>query len=138
MRTILCSLLALVVLLAGCGNITKGKGAAQAQVAVFHKQFNDQKIDTIISSADSEMFQSTSKADATDFINVVHTKLGKVTDTKNVNWNIQQFNTTTTVTLVQNTKFEKGSGTETFTFRIKKGKACLAGYYVNSRDLIMK
>jgi hypothetical protein len=40
------------------------------------------------------------------------------------------------VTLVQETTFARGKGTETFTYTIKSGKAVLAGYNINSMDML--
>lgn len=130
--------LVFIALLSGCGNMTKDIDTAKAQVAVFHNQLDSGEVNGIITAADQEMFSSTSKDEAAKFLTVVHNKLGRVTETKNMSWNVQTFNSQSRVVLVQDTKFEKGSGAETFTFIINGDKAQLAGYYVNSRDLIMK
>jgi hypothetical protein len=122
----------------GCGNMTKGKAAAQSQVTAFHKLFNDQDFKTMVDSADPKMLKVTSKSQLTDLYSAIRRKLGKVTASKSVRWNVRTFNTMTTVVVVQNTTFEKGKGMETFTFRIKKEKASLLGYNINSQDLIMK
>jgi hypothetical protein len=36
-----------------------------------------------------------------------------------------------------NTQFERGTGAETFVYRITSGKALLAGYNINSTELII-
>jgi hypothetical protein len=38
----------------------------------------------------------------------------------------------------QETTFENGKATETFTYRVEDGKPVLHGYHVNSTDLIIK
>ncbi len=126
------------LLLGGCGNMMKATQVAKSQVVTFHQQFNAQNLNAIVAAADADMFQTTSKTDVIKLLAVVHKKLGKVTASQNERWNISSFNAVTTVELLQNTTFEQGKGTETFTFRIKGGKAYLAGYYINSQDLIMK
>jgi len=68
----------------------------------------------------------------------VQRKLGKVTQTTTVGFNVRTFNFTTTVDLTQNTTFEQGTGVETFEFEMAGGKAVLVGYHINSKDLILK
>jgi len=40
------------------------------------------------------------------------------------------------ITITYKTEFEKGSGTETFTYAISSGTALLLGYRINSNDLL--
>jgi hypothetical protein len=40
------------------------------------------------------------------------------------------------VTLRFRTEFEKGTGDETFVYRVSGGKALLSGYHINSNDLL--
>ena len=42
----------------------------------------------------------------------------------------------TSVTLKFKTQFERGTGAETFVYRVTGGKAPLASYHINSDDLI--
>jgi len=122
----------------GCGNMTKGKSAAESEVQVFHERFNEEEFAAIVDAAHPNMLKGSSGSETADFLSVVRSKLGKVTGSKTANWNVRTFNAITTVVLVKNTTFEQGKGTETFTFRIKGGKASLLDYNINSRDLIMK
>ena len=139
MNKIVCIVLVLTAMfLGGCGNVRNGKSAALSQVPVFHQQFNDGNLEAIVAGAHPDMLKDSSKSQVTNFIGVVRRKLGKVTDSQSVNWNIQTFNASTRVVLIQNTTFENGKGTETFTFQIEKEKACLLGYHIESQDLIMK
>ena len=138
MNKMICVALVFVFLLCGCGNMTKSKGAAEAGVVTFHNQFNAGKVNGIISTAEPDMFDTTPKTKACSFLNTVRNKLGKTVNSKMTGWNVRMFNTDTTVVLVENTKFENGTGTETFTFRIKNQKAYLLGYYINSRNLAIK
>ena len=131
MKRILCIAAALAAFLCGCGNISHNTGAAQTEVTTFHNRLNAKDFPAIISAADPTMFSATSKSDTTDFLKVVNKKLGKVTGSRTTRWNVQTFNGQTTVVLVQDTKFEKGSGTETFTVRMNNGKAQLLGYNVS-------
>lgn len=137
MRKAIIAVLACLAL-TGCGNMTKGKAAAEAEVAAFHKQFNDHDFSAMVDGAHPDMLKASPKSELTNLYSVVRRKLGKVTDSQAVNWNVRTFNAVTTVILVQNTTFEEGKGTETFTFRIKNERASLLGYNINSQDLIMK
>ncbi|MFC1462725.1 hypothetical protein ACFLQU_03880 [Verrucomicrobiota bacterium] len=137
MKKIAPAILACLVI-TGCGNITKGKAAAEAQVAAFHKNFNTQDFSAMVTNAHPDMLKVSSKTELTNLYSVVRRKLGKVTASETANWNVRTFNAVTTVILVQNTTFEEGKGTETFTFRMKKEKASLLGYNINSQDLILK
>jgi len=137
-KTVYIGLVLIAVFLSGCGNMTKGKAAAKSQIPVFHEQFNAGNLQAIVDAAHPEMLKASSASEITNFIGVVRRKLGKVTDSQEQTWKMNTFNGVTTVVLVQNTTFEQGKGTETFTFRIQKEKASLLGYNINSQDLIMK
>ena len=130
--------LSLVLLTPGCGNFFKGRKAAEQGVADFHKQYNDGQLEQIYLASDSKMKSATTQKEFLDFVAAVQRKLGKVTDTTEVGFNVSTYNFTTTVVLTQNTTFEQGKGTETFSFQINGDKAVLAGYHINSKDLILK
>ena len=138
MNKTICAALALAALLCGCGNMTEGITSAKAQVAAFHQHMNAQDFGAIMSAADPDMFRVSPRTDVQSFLTVVHSKLGDVTDSQITTWNVRTFNGATTVVLVQNTKFQRGSGTETFTFRVRDKQAYLLGYDNNSRDLVMR
>ena len=128
----------LATLLAGCGGITSGKAAAENGVAQFHAQYNLGKIDDIWDQADPQFRTSTPKQKYDDLMEAIQRKLGKVTSTSNSNWRVQSFNLKTTVLMAQTTTFEHGQGTESFAFVIQGTNAVLAGYNIQSMDLITK
>jgi hypothetical protein len=51
---------------------------------------------------------------------------------------VNSFNLETTVYMTQNTVFEHGQGTESFTFAMDGTNAILFGYNIQSMDLITK
>ena len=63
-------------------------------------------------------------------------KLGAVKSTQADGWKINYNPSGTTVQLGFKTQFEKGTGSETFVFRIAGGKALLSGYNITSNELI--
>ena len=139
MNKILCmGVILIAAFLSGCGNMMKGKAAAESQVSVFHERFNAENLWAIVAAAHSDMLKASPATQVTNFIGVVRRKLGKVTDSQEQSWKMNTFNGATTVVLVQNTTFEQGKGRETFTFRVQQDKANLLGYDINSQDLIMQ
>ena len=123
---------------AGCGGFIKGKAAAEQGVADFHKSYNEGKFSDVYSATHPAFRGGTTEQQFLEFVGAVQRKLGKVTSTSTANFNIRSFNLKTTVVLVQNTAFEHGIGTETFTFHINGEKALLVEYNINSKDLILR
>ena len=139
MKTIsLLLVLGLAVIASGCGGMFKGKQAAEQGVADFHKLCNEGQLAEIYAAAHSKLKSVTKEKEFLEFVGAVQRKLGKVIQTANAGFNVRTFNFTTTVVLTQNTTFEHGTGTETFTFEMDGDKAVLVGYNINSKDLILK
>jgi hypothetical protein len=124
--------------LAGCGGFTKGKPAAEKAIAQFHESFNQGKLEDIWKGSDPQFRTAATKQKYDDFMGAVQRKLGKVTSTSNSGWKVQSFNLKTTVLMTQQTVFEHGQGTESFTFALNGTNAVLVGYNVQSMDLITK
>jgi hypothetical protein len=133
--TFLCALL---IILCGCSGFFKGKAASEAAIAHFHDLFNEGKLEDIWAESSSQFQAAGKKSKYDEFMQAVQQKLGKSVSSSNVNWNIKSFNGNTTVVMVQQTKFEKGDGTESFTFQMQKENAVLLGYNIQSMDLITK
>ncbi|MGQ0542979.1 MAG: hypothetical protein ACT4O9_14175 [Blastocatellia bacterium] len=131
-------LLFFVFLILGCTEAKNARPAAEFAIAEFHERFNHGQIGEIYHAAHSNFKAATTEDEFNKLMNAVTRKLGKVKSTTNQNWNVKAFNLTTTIVMVQNTEFEQGKGTETFTFAIDGEKAVLLGYYINSSDLIFK
>jgi hypothetical protein len=126
------------LVLAGCGDTIKGKSVAEPQVAVFHEQLNARQFEEIYSAADDGFRRAAPKEKVLQLFAAIERKLGKVRSSATVNWNVKTFNFATTVVLVAETKFEKGTGTETFTFHVSGDKAALIGYNINSLDMMIQ
>lgn len=139
MKTIISiGLVYLGLYLASCSNPTAGKVKATASIAHFHEQYNGGKLDAIWDEAHAKFRSASTKEKYDVFLQAVQRKLGKVTSTTNVNWNVGTFNLKTTVRMAQKTVFEKGEGVESFTFEIDGENAVLVGYNIQSMDLITK
>lgn len=139
MKTLGCFVsLTFILLACGCGGVFKGLKSAQQGVVDFHGLYDDAKFSEIYKASHSKFQKATTEKDWADLIGAVHRKLGKVKDSTQVRFNQNTFNLTTTVVLIQNTTFERGSGTETFSFQMEGEKAKLVAYNVSSKDLILK
>jgi len=125
------------LLFTGCGDMIKGKEKAEEAIPGFHALFDQEKYEEIHATASSDFTASTTPKKLAEFLGAVHRKLGKVRSTKQQNWKINNWNGRTFVVMVQETTFEKGIGTETFTYLMDEGKAVLQGYDIRSNDLIV-
>ncbi len=124
--------------LVGCGGFSRGKPTAEKAIAQFHELYNQGKLDDIWKGADAQFRTVSSKQQYDGLMTAVQRKLGKVTSTSNSGWRVQSFNLQTTVLMSQNTAFEHGQGTESFTFALHGTNAVLVGYNIQSMDLITK
>lgn len=64
-------------------------------------------------------------------------KLGRLRESKQINWHVNSHNLVTTVVLVYQSRFEDGTA-ETFTFRVQGEKPRLIGYNIESMDMLLK
>src|ERR1044072_253541 len=138
MQTIkIISLILLGIILVSCG-LAKGKPAAEKAIAHFHDLYNKGKLEDIWKEADPAFRTAATRQKYDDLMTVVQRKLGKASSTVNSSWNVSTFNLKTTVHMTQQTTFEKGQGTESFTFALDGTNAVLVGYNIHSMDLITK
>ncbi len=124
--------------LVGCGGFTKGKATSETAIAHFQELYNQGKLEGIWNEADPRFRAASTRQKYDEFLGAVLRKLGKVVSTSNAGWNVKSFNLKTTVSMTQNTIFEYGQGTESFTFAVDGTNAVLLGYNIQSMDLITK
>jgi hypothetical protein len=122
-------------LLAAC-SVSKDIDVAQAAVAQFRELMAAQKFDQIYADASDELKKAKSEPEFTRLLSAVERKLGAVKNAQSNGWGVNWNPSGTTATLRFNTQFEKGTGAETFVYRIAGGKALLAQYTITSDDLI--
>jgi hypothetical protein len=131
------SLVLALLLLAGlgCRSVTKAKPSAEKAVVNFHQMLAEDRHAEIYDQSSDVLKRQTTREDMLKVFRVVNSKLGPAKSTKLQTWNVGNYNLVTTATLIYETEFEHGKGTEQFVFEINGDEAKLAGYHVNSLDL---
>lgn len=128
---------AVAATLSGCG-IKESFEKVDGEIAGFHRDLDADKLTHIWTTADPEMRKAVQRAEFDRLLSAVHTKLGKVKQTKQVGWNTNATTGGTYLTATMQTTFEKGSGTEQFVYRKGKDDALtLVRYNIDSRDMML-
>ena len=131
----LCGLLVGAVLVTGCSS-GQDLNLAQAEIERFRQLMTAQQFSQIYSDASDELKKTTGEQDMARLLTAIDRKLGPVKNAEKNGWNVNYNTSGTSVTLKFNTQFERGTGAETFVYRIAGGKALLAGYNITSNALI--
>lgn len=130
--------LSLSLLLVGCSDTINGKALAEPAAVAFHESLNAGKFADIYDGTNEAFKNAAPKDKVVALFAAIQRKLGRAETWNTVSWNVKTFNLVTNVVLVQETKFEQGTATETFTFRVDDGKVSLVGYTINSLDMLIK
>jgi hypothetical protein len=117
-------------------NFSKDMEAAESEVARFHTDLAAAKYDQIYSEASDDLKKATGQEEFVKLLRAVNTKLEPIRESNRTGFNMNLNTSGHFVTLAYDTKFEKGKGTEQFTYRVTGGKTLLAGYHILSNDLI--
>ena len=126
------------VILSSCG-YSDDTAAARAGVATFHSQLNSNQVQSIYEGADDAFRKATNEPDFDAFMNAVRRKLGNVQQSQLTSYRVGYFTGQgTVVTLVYQTQFAGGSGTEEFAWHVADKHAYLVRYNVNSAALVLK
>ena len=124
--------------LSACSDFKEGKPLADNAVIDFHSKFNAGEFTAIYETAHPDLKSVSSMEDFLGLLEAINRKLGPVAESNNTGWRVNSHNLKTYVSLVQETTFESGKGTESFVYRIQDDEAKLISYNINSNDLIMK
>jgi hypothetical protein len=128
--------IAAVAMLAGCGLKEKFKDA-DGQVARFHQALDAGEYWAIWDMTGPRFRAETKQADFQKVLEAVHRKLGKVKSTQQVGWNANASTSGSTLVLTMQTAFERGSGTEEFVYQKDADQLMLAGYHINSQEMLL-
>lgn len=131
-------LLLVIASLTSCKEMTQGKGLAETAIVDFHQQFNAGKFQAIYAAAHADLKSAASEDEFVKLLEAVHRKLGKQVKSTEGGWRVNSFNFKTVVLMSQNTEFENGKGTETFSFIISGESCLLQSYHIDSKDMLLK
>jgi hypothetical protein len=126
------------MVVSSCGSGKSVESAAQS-VEQFHSQLNSEQYQAMYASADEGLHKAATETDFVALLQAVHKKLGKVLASQRTNFQVGvSTGQGTVVTLVYNTTFDGGSGTEQFLWHMRDNQPVLLGYHINSNALIVK
>jgi hypothetical protein len=134
----LCVYTLLLLFLTISCSMMKDSKAAEPAVEKFHNQFNAKEFSAIYNQAGDQMKVSATEKQLTDLLDAVYRKLGPYKSSKAVSWHVNAGPLTSMVTLVYDTEFSEGKGTEQFVISVSGDTTKLEGYHINSADLITK
>lgn len=125
--------------LASCGSSSRNIQLAENSAGIFHAQLDTEQYSSVYEAADENFHVATSESDFVKLLEAIHSRLGTVRESKLRNTGVAWFaGQGATVTLVYDTKFSAGTGTEQFVYHIKDNQSMLYGYHINSNDLVSK
>src|SRR5580700_9556933 len=133
------SICAVSVLLCSCGSSTKSLELAEQNVQQFHSELDSEQYTAVYAASDEKFHEATTESDFVKLLEAVHRKLGNVQQANLRNTGVAWFaGQGATVTLVYETRFTEGTGTEQFIWHIKDNGAALYSYHINSNELVIK
>ena len=121
--------------LAAC-SATQDINVAQEAIVHFHEMMSAGQFEQIYAQSDDSLKKAATTEDLTRLLSAVNRKLGAVKNSESNGWNINFTPSGRSITLRYKTQFEHGTGAETFFYRFPDGKVLLAGYNINSNELI--
>jgi len=127
--------LLIAVALAACS--TPLAISTEADVAQFHRLLEAEDYAAIWKNTSQDMRRASTEADLSKIFSAINRKLGKVVETKQIGWRTNRTTNGTFAEVQLETRFEKGKGVESFVFRQVDGKLVLAGYNINSNDMML-
>jgi Protein of unknown function (DUF3887) len=129
------AVLVAALLVAACSS-SQDYTLAEAEVAHFRELMARQQFDQIYAEAADELKNATTSQNMTKLLAAIDRKLGAFKTAESNGWKVNFSPSATSVTLQFKAQFERGSGEETFVYRVADGKALLVGYHINSSELI--
>jgi Protein of unknown function (DUF4019) len=137
--SLLASAVVLTLLLWRCGtSFYRTAVAADAARTQFHEKLNGEQYHDIYAQADKRFRDSGTEEELTDFFRSVHEKLGNAGDASRQNIMIKATPGGTYATVIYQTKFARGTASETYTWRLDGERLLLVGYNLQSRDFFRK
>jgi hypothetical protein len=129
MRALVIAALAFMIAACSAGN---DMTAAEQGVAATHKAFSSGQFATVYDGSSEEMKSSVTRDQFVKMFAPIYAKTGAYRSGKTVGWNVKYGTDGNYAVLNHEAQFEHGTGKEEFVFRLKDGKAILAGYHVKT------
>jgi hypothetical protein len=109
---------------------------AENQVSGFHQSLDAGDFDLLYDGGSDDLKKAATKKDFVAILEAGHRKLGKVSSATKTSWSVKYNTGESFVTLIYDTTFEQGKGVEKFIYHLADNKPLLAGYYIDSNELI--
>ena len=137
-RTPLVAALVATLLLVACGDTVHGVEYAEPAVAEVRTMMKQHEFEKIYDTS-SELFRNaTPREKGVALFAAIERKLGALRSAKQINWGVNTNNGVTIATLVYASEYEQGQATETFNIEIDHGKGKLAGFNIQSLDMMIR
>ena len=123
----------LALSLASC-QAAEDTDAAQEAVETFHRDYDAKRFAAVFEASGTQLKEITPRAQFLDFMKAVRVRLGEVKSTTQTGWNVNYNTGGGQITLIYQTEFAHGEGTETFIYDTASPPR-LIGYNVNAPAL---
>ncbi|RKF19235.1 DUF4019 domain-containing protein [Altericroceibacterium spongiae] len=111
---------------------------ALADISTFHGDLDAGDYGRIWKETAPVFREATSKDKFEGLLKAIHTKLGNVTKSEQVGWRVNATTDGTYVVVQMATEFAEGTGQEVFTYLRNDNRLSLAGYNIQSNDMMVK
>lgn len=136
MRIASMMLAAALLAVAGCEGPQSVQDAG-SKVAAFHQRLDAGDYEAIWRDSGPDIREGDRKA-FMRLLAAVSAKLGKVRESKQTGWRTQADTAGSFTEVTMQTTFERGSGEETFIYKGWGAEQKLAGYHINSNDMMLR
>lgn len=109
---------------------------SEAKIEKWHATYNEGDARTLYGLTSQEFRDVTSIDEMNQLVALVTDKMGKVSSSERAGFNINTNNGVTSTVVTMKTMFEKGEGTETFTFQGSGDDTRLVGWNVDSPNFV--
>jgi hypothetical protein len=121
----------LALSLASC-SAGKDMTAAEQGVTALHQAFSTGQFATVYDGSAPEMKNSISRDAFVSTFGGIYGRTGAYKSGKTTGWKVNYGTDGNMVALNRDAQFRNASGTEEFVFRVRGGKAVLAGYHIKT------
>ena len=111
---------------------------AENEIPRFHEALDSSQFESLYNNGSENLKKAATMQEFVSLLGAVHRKLGNVSSSSRKTWNVNYHTSGTFVTLTYDTVFAQGKGTEQFVYKLSGKEAHLAGYHINSNDLISR